>query len=306
MEKTLKGKMFSTETAKFLGRADMFGISDDSLYMKKTGDFFLHKKFHASGIYSEHEEIAPMSYKEAQKWTYQFLGVEAYYEVFVKPLENTSNKSSTLLSLSDSSIAWLRKKAGETGIPMSEIVDSLIKKEKDSSETDKKVPKYQPYYEGVEFGDWMCVDIVDILGDEIRLEAMAYEKDFPYLEEAIKAGMEQKSILEDLSDEELEEVEEAYTNFFRDGVFGTLPDEDVYHRINDIFGELVEIFGYWSYKVLKADIIEQAKKYGIFPEEIIFGDDTITPKDLEKHKGKFYYEVLKKLYIDQENAKRKA
>lgn len=48
------------------------------------------------------------------------------------------------------------------------------------------------------------------------------------------------------------------------------------------------------------DITEKAKKYGVSSDELIpFGDD-ITADDVEKCKDKFYYEVMKKIYIDQE------
>lgn len=304
MKKVIDGKKFDTESAKKCGECKTF-LGTESLYQRKTGDFFLHKCYKENGVYPAYEEIEPISYKEAQEWTYESLGVDAYYELFVKPFEENGKKSLFALYISESVIAELKKIAGETGIQTSDFVESIIRKE--LAENRKKSPKYQIAFEGSENGDWMGVTIKDVLDEDVDLEAEVKASDFPYLLEAIKAGIEKYEVFEDLTEEEAEKITDTYEEYYTSkniSLFSLEDDEEygyIYAQIDKIY-EIVlsECFSFWSYMVLLEDITEKAKKYGVSSDELIpFGDD-ITADDVEKCKDKFYYDVMKKIYIDQE------
>ena len=88
--------MYNTETAKEVGywnngctRND-FNWCLETLYKKKTGEFFIYGEGGALSKYSEAigntliggESIVPISYKEAQKWAEKNLYGEDYEKIF--------------------------------------------------------------------------------------------------------------------------------------------------------------------------------------------------------------------------------
>jgi hypothetical protein len=96
MKKIINGKKYDTDTAKILGSAGYshpgeFNHWKETLYIKKTGEFFLHgiggpmsKYAHRIGPdeWSGGEEIHPLSPEEARKWIEKNLDVEEYEEIF--------------------------------------------------------------------------------------------------------------------------------------------------------------------------------------------------------------------------------
>ncbi|MCL1789836.1 MAG: hypothetical protein FWG40_00505 [Peptococcaceae bacterium] len=96
MKKVIEGKMYDTDTAKAvafwdnnLGRTD-FGWYSETLYKKKTGEFFLHGEGNANSKYTTPhgenswgggEETTPLSISEAQKWAERLDGDE-YVKIF--------------------------------------------------------------------------------------------------------------------------------------------------------------------------------------------------------------------------------
>ena len=96
MKKIINGRRYDTDTAKILGSAGYshpgdFNYWRETLYVKKTGEFFLHgfggplSKYARSIALNEWtggEEIIPLSLEEAQKWTEENLEAEEYEEIF--------------------------------------------------------------------------------------------------------------------------------------------------------------------------------------------------------------------------------
>lgn len=92
MKKIIEGKMYNTETAKEIGEYDNgLSLSDfrhlsETLYRKKTGEFFLYATGGAMAIYAEKycdgvtggNAIIPLSDKAAQEWCEKHLDVETY------------------------------------------------------------------------------------------------------------------------------------------------------------------------------------------------------------------------------------
>lgn len=95
-KKIINGKMYNTETAKEIasywngcGGTD-FGRVDETLYLKKTGEYFLYGK---GGPYSKYresnmgywtwgEEFIPMSEEKAKEWCMENLEADEYIAIW--------------------------------------------------------------------------------------------------------------------------------------------------------------------------------------------------------------------------------
>ena len=98
MKKIINGKRYDTDTAKFVGHAEHshprdFNYWAEDLYLKKTGEFFIHGEGGANTIYAQPaeqnwrtggEKIRPLSLKEAQEWAEKYLDADKYEEIFGK------------------------------------------------------------------------------------------------------------------------------------------------------------------------------------------------------------------------------
>ena len=96
MKKIINGKKYDTNTAKILGSTGYshpgdFNYWAESLYLKKTGEFFLHCVGGAMSKYARRigpdewtggEEIRPLSPEEAQKWAEENLDIEEFERIF--------------------------------------------------------------------------------------------------------------------------------------------------------------------------------------------------------------------------------
>lgn len=97
IKKIINGKLYSTETAKEVGNWDNgcsqsdFGYTEETLYQKKTGEFFLYGKGGAMSCYSRcvygstwmaGDSIIPLSPEEAKEWAVKHMDADAYMEVF--------------------------------------------------------------------------------------------------------------------------------------------------------------------------------------------------------------------------------
>ena len=96
MKKIINGRLYNTGTAKPVGSTSYSYPGDfqhwaETLYLKKTGEFFLHGVGGALSKYSRSagfntvtggEEIIPLTTKEAKAWAEKYLEVEEYEEVF--------------------------------------------------------------------------------------------------------------------------------------------------------------------------------------------------------------------------------
>lgn len=104
MKKIINGKKYNTDTAKLIGSVGYGYPSDleywtESLYLKKTGEFFIHGKGGAMSKYARRtgqnewsggEEIRPLSLEEAWEWAEKYLDADEYEQVFGKTEENKS------------------------------------------------------------------------------------------------------------------------------------------------------------------------------------------------------------------------
>lgn len=139
MKKIINNKRYDTETAKKLGEDDApcsvndFNYWRETLYQKRTGEFFLHGEGHGMSRYAERyvdgwgwgEKIIPMSFSEARDWAEKHLEADQYEGIF-GPVEEDDSRRLISLSIPVSAAETLKRLAAESGKSQSEIVTEMI------------------------------------------------------------------------------------------------------------------------------------------------------------------------------------
>jgi hypothetical protein len=141
MKKVLGGKLYDTETARRIGTWDSgvpegdAAFVEESLYRKKTGEYFLHGRGSAYTIYgkwrgntgSEGQEIRPYTPADAMEWAEEHLDGADYIAEFGEPAEDDS-RVVLALSVSTRTRARLEAARQSSGVSMSRIVDDIVER----------------------------------------------------------------------------------------------------------------------------------------------------------------------------------
>lgn len=139
MKKIINNKVYDTSTAQKLGKWDNGHYTNDfqycaeTLYKKRTGEYFLHGEGHAMSKYASHsgnssgwgEKIIPLTYEEAQKWAEEHLNADDYISIFGEPVEDDS-LCALSLTLSASAVSKFRLAAQRQQISQRELMERLI------------------------------------------------------------------------------------------------------------------------------------------------------------------------------------
>ena len=140
MKKIIKGKKYDTDTAKEIGcYSNCGGWSDfnhleETLYRKRTGEFFLLGKGGPNTKYAERVDtncwsggsrIMPMSYEEAANWAEEHMEVDDYEIVFGEVPEDDTRKTITV-NLAVSTIETGKRMASQKNMSLSALVEELI------------------------------------------------------------------------------------------------------------------------------------------------------------------------------------
>lgn len=141
MKKIINNKNYDTETAKELGSwSNMvdygnFSQFSETLFQKKTGEFFLYGKGGPMTKYavavgqnswSGGSRIMPLSFQEAREWAEEHLDGDEYEAIFGEVAEDES-RVTVCYSLSAAAAETVKRRAAELGISASAYVESLIK-----------------------------------------------------------------------------------------------------------------------------------------------------------------------------------
>lgn len=122
MKKIINGKVYNTDTVKQIGydNDNPTGNWEETLYQKKTGEFFVHHWDAWNG-----NSIEPISFKDAQKWLEKHGTAEQYEAVFGEPDEDEED---VLLGVrvSAAAAAKLKNVSAQTGISQNKLIESLI------------------------------------------------------------------------------------------------------------------------------------------------------------------------------------
>lgn len=139
MKKIINGKRYDTTTAKEIGcdrysNPRDFHFWEETLYQKKTGEFFLFGEGGAASKYAEscgqNEwcggcKIIPLTFETARKWAEEHLEADEYEAAF-GAVEEDDTKKVVALSLPITAVEMLKRLAAETGKNQSEIVAEMI------------------------------------------------------------------------------------------------------------------------------------------------------------------------------------
>lgn len=132
MKKIINGKVYDTETAMLLARADHGTIKDaygaackQALYRKKTGELFVHLESGTSPTlhsvlqsdYRQGRGIYPLTYEQAKKWAEDELSADDWEHIFGDPDEDSEDVALNLI-ISAAAAAKLKKAAAQNGISL--------------------------------------------------------------------------------------------------------------------------------------------------------------------------------------------
>lgn len=142
MKKIINGKLYNTETAVDFGRYwNGFSTRDfkcvyETLYRKKTGEYFLHGEGGAMTTYAENvgdmrgwgERIIPMTYDEAREWAEQKLDADEYESIFgeVPEYDGITDFNARIPATSAEKLKRAASKSGKTQVQLLiEWIDTL-------------------------------------------------------------------------------------------------------------------------------------------------------------------------------------
>lgn len=139
MKKIINRKLYDTATAAEIGRdGNGYNTSDfncvlETLYRKRTGEYFLHGEGGARSRYASREgnmwgwgqQIIPLTYDEAQDWAEKHLTADEYAEAFGMPDEGDDSKTVITITLPAQKAAALRQAAEKSGMSLGAYIDSI-------------------------------------------------------------------------------------------------------------------------------------------------------------------------------------
>ena len=141
MKKIINGKLYDTEKAKEVGSWSNggswrdFSHVEETLYRKKTGEFFLHGAGGPQTKYAEScgqnqwsggELITPLTYESAQEWAEEHLDADEYQAIFGEVSEDDGTKTTITFSVSAATAATIRRRADAAGMSLSAWLEQLV------------------------------------------------------------------------------------------------------------------------------------------------------------------------------------
>lgn len=141
MKKVINGRLYDTDTAKEIGYrcsniTDQLEGIQETLYRKRTGEFFLHGDGGARTQYAHQTEgggwcggegIVPLSYDRAREWAEEYLDADEYLKYFsLEEDGNDAEKINASFYLSKSVVNMARRKSSEAGMSISGWIEKLI------------------------------------------------------------------------------------------------------------------------------------------------------------------------------------
>ncbi|MHC1786147.1 MAG: hypothetical protein AB9880_03680 [Christensenellales bacterium] len=140
MKKIIEGKVYDTTTATLKaewsspGSWRDFSHIEESLYLKKTGEFFLHGQGGPSTRYAHQveqnswtggERLIPLSLEEAREWGEEHLDGDEYEAIFGAVAEDDTRVQAAFV-LSKGTLERVRREAQERGLSMSALVEEKL------------------------------------------------------------------------------------------------------------------------------------------------------------------------------------
>jgi hypothetical protein len=140
MKKIIHNKVYDTDTAQLIKQADHPNITNgegsckQSLYRKKTGDYFLfvdgartdvfHNLALDNNAHDRERHIYPLTYEQARAWAEEEMSADEWLAIF-EPVEDDS-LTALNLTLSASAVSKFRLAAQQQQISQRELMERLI------------------------------------------------------------------------------------------------------------------------------------------------------------------------------------
>ena len=144
MNQVINGKRYDTYTAKYIAETgsldqgigpDDFRYWSETLYQKRTGEFFLFGKGGPMSKYSRPYEtngsqsgykIIPLTFGQAKQWAEKAMDADEYEATF-GPVEENTDKHVMSLSVDESTYQIIKRRAAENKISMSQVINDWAK-----------------------------------------------------------------------------------------------------------------------------------------------------------------------------------
>ena len=142
MKKTINGKLYDTETAREMGSwSNTWDTRDfhrvaETLYLKRTGEFFLHgeggpmTKYAVSlsdNSWRGGDQIIPLTAARARQWAEEHLDADDFASIFGMPNEGEDTAAMNI-QIDAALMARLRQMASDEGITLTACVEKLLRK----------------------------------------------------------------------------------------------------------------------------------------------------------------------------------
>lgn len=142
MKRYINGKVYDTETAHEIGSYANagnwrdFSHYEETLYRKRTGEYFLHgeggpmtayRESAGQNTWSGGAKIVPMTVKEAEKWAEEHLTTDEYDAAFGEIVEDES-LTHISYNIKIANAERIRRAMSETGKSGGAIIDELIER----------------------------------------------------------------------------------------------------------------------------------------------------------------------------------
>lgn len=152
MKKIINGRRYDTDTAEFIGAGSSdYAVNDfnyfkEDLYLKKTGEYFIHGMGNAGSKYAEStgynthkgsERLIPLTEDEAKSWVEKYLDADEYEKLFELESEDEEVVRQSI-SMSADLNAKLREAARLDGQSISQIVNDAVEKYLEELDLGKK------------------------------------------------------------------------------------------------------------------------------------------------------------------------
>ena len=139
MKKIIEGRKYDTDTAEEIATAkhgykNEFSYYEETLYCKRTGEYFLYGYGHGDSKYAERgfggwgpgEGIMPMTYEQARQWAERNLEADEYEREFGEVPESDGEDVVLSVRVSPATRDILRRLSKKAGRSQGDLLDEIV------------------------------------------------------------------------------------------------------------------------------------------------------------------------------------
>lgn len=139
MKKIIRGKVYDTDTARYVGGdsgGDGFSRWSEDLYQKRTGEFFLFGEGGPATKYAEYidgnnawsngSKIIPLNVDAAREWVEKHLDADDYEALFGAPDEDDTERTAISALLPAGLIKRARQRAADDKTTLTAMIETAL------------------------------------------------------------------------------------------------------------------------------------------------------------------------------------